>query len=193
MALSPLHVSCNSRVDKQLSSGSSTNSWTNYSASTSFPDQTLMPSVPYAMWSNQMAPMTQTPCPVNEIGYQVHESVESKYSPELQHRLHNFSSQHSSLDLKVRPFLQQNTQYSRPRKNGARRYKTPSPQLLRSRREAANARERKRMNSLNSAFDQLRTVLPTTDQGRRLSKYETLQMAQHYIDVLNHLLNPKSA
>ncbi|KAI6221414.1 BHLH domain-containing protein [Aphelenchoides fujianensis] len=83
------------------------------------------------------------------------------------------------------------TRYSRPRKGGVRRYKTPSPQLLRSRREAANARERKRMNSLNSAFDQLRTVLPTMDHGRRLSKYETLQMAQHYIDVLNQLLNQK--
>lgn len=40
-------------------------------------------------------------------------------------------------------------------RKGARRYKTPSPKLLRSRREAANARERKRMNSLNFAFDKV--------------------------------------
>uniref|UniRef100_A0A1I7V6Z1 BHLH domain-containing protein n=1 Tax=Loa loa TaxID=7209 RepID=A0A1I7V6Z1_LOALO len=78
-----------------------------------------------------------------------------------------------------------------PRKNksGARRYKTPSPQLLRMRRQAANARERKRMNNLNDAFDRLRTVLPSVGTGRRLSKFETLQMAQQYIDCLAELLN----
>ncbi|VDN42799.1 unnamed protein product [Gongylonema pulchrum] len=40
-------------------------------------------------------------------------------------------------------------------KGGARRYKTPSPQLLRMRRQAANARERRRMNNLNDAFDRV--------------------------------------
>lgn len=44
---------------------------------------------------------------------------------------------------------------SKKGKGGARRYKTPSPQLLRMRRQAANARERRRMNSLNDAFDQV--------------------------------------
>lgn len=39
--------------------------------------------------------------------------------------------------------------------NTRRRYKTPSPQLLRVRREAANARERRRMNNLNVAFEQV--------------------------------------
>ncbi|KHN76155.1 Protein lin-32 [Toxocara canis] len=74
-------------------------------------------------------------------------------------------------------------------KGGARRYKTPSPQLLRMRRQAANARERRRMNNLNDAFDQLRTVLPEMNSGRRLSKFETLQMAQQYIDCLAEILN----
>lgn len=48
-----------------------------------------------------------------------------------------------------------------PRKNkgGARRYKTPSPQLLRMRRQAANARERRRMNSLNDAFDRVKFTI----------------------------------
>uniref|UniRef100_A0A914CN54 BHLH domain-containing protein n=1 Tax=Acrobeloides nanus TaxID=290746 RepID=A0A914CN54_9BILA len=80
-------------------------------------------------------------------------------------------------------------QKSKTRKSGGRRYKTPSPQILRLRRQAANARERKRMNSLNSAFEQLRTVLPAMDNGKRLSKYETLQMAQHYIDCLGDILS----
>ncbi|KAH7719826.1 CBN-LIN-32 protein [Aphelenchoides avenae] len=76
----------------------------------------------------------------------------------------------------------------RSRKGASRRYKTPSPQILRFRREQANARERKRMNSLNSAFDELRTVLPDTDKGKKMSKYETLLQAQYHIYCLNKLL-----
>uniref|UniRef100_A0A1I7ZE74 BHLH domain-containing protein n=1 Tax=Steinernema glaseri TaxID=37863 RepID=A0A1I7ZE74_9BILA len=73
-------------------------------------------------------------------------------------------------------------------KGGARRYKTPSPQILRLRRQAANARERKRMNMLNTAFDTLRDHIPEIDKGRRLSKMETLLMAHYYIQELVSLL-----
>ncbi|XGW10224.1 hypothetical protein V3C99_012033 [Haemonchus contortus] len=71
----------------------------------------------------------------------------------------------------------------------ARRYQPPPPQLLRMRRSAANERERRRMNTLNVAYDKLRTVLPEMDSGRRLSKYETLQMAQQYIACLQEILD----
>ncbi|XP_004521935.2 twist-related protein [Ceratitis capitata] len=60
--------------------------------------------------------------------------------------------------------------------------------ILRKRRLAANARERRRMNSLNDAFDKLRDVVPSLGNDRRLSKYETLQMAQAYIGDLVKLL-----
>ncbi|XP_043864702.1 basic helix-loop-helix transcription factor amos isoform X2 [Drosophila mojavensis] len=60
--------------------------------------------------------------------------------------------------------------------------------VLRKRRLAANARERRRMNSLNDAFDKLRDVVPSLGHDRRLSKYETLQMAQAYIGDLLTLL-----
>ncbi|ESO89173.1 hypothetical protein LOTGIDRAFT_70602, partial [Lottia gigantea] len=56
------------------------------------------------------------------------------------------------------------------------------------RRLAANARERKRMESLNVAFDQLRAVVPSIGKDRQLSKYDTLQMAQTYIAALKDLL-----
>ena len=64
-----------------------------------------------------------------------------------------------------------------------------------SRRVAANARERRRMNGLNSAFDRLRTVLPSSmfQQQRRFSKYETLQMAQSYIAALQSILRLNSS
>ncbi|XP_034472223.1 basic helix-loop-helix transcription factor amos [Drosophila innubila] len=66
---------------------------------------------------------------------------------------------------------------------------TCGPEVLRKRRLAANARERRRMNSLNDAFDKLRDVVPSLGHDRRLSKYETLQMAQAYIGDLLTLLS----
>ncbi|RZF45936.1 hypothetical protein LSTR_LSTR008313 [Laodelphax striatellus] len=66
--------------------------------------------------------------------------------------------------------------------------KTASPGVLRKRRLAANARERRRMQNLNKAFDRLRHVLPSLGNDRQLSKYETLQMAQTYINALYDLL-----
>jgi hypothetical protein len=67
----------------------------------------------------------------------------------------------------------------------------PVVQLEKTRRIAANARERRRMNGLNTAFDHLRTVLPSSmfQQQRRFSKYETLQMAQSYIAALQSILH----
>ncbi|XP_078268903.1 transcription factor atoh7-like [Rhinoraja longicauda] len=56
------------------------------------------------------------------------------------------------------------------------------------RRVAANARERRRMQGLNTAFDQLRKVVPQWGQDKKLSKYETLQMALSYIMALNRIL-----
>ncbi|XP_055844225.1 basic helix-loop-helix transcription factor amos-like [Episyrphus balteatus] len=64
----------------------------------------------------------------------------------------------------------------------------PSPTVLKKRRQAANARERKRMNGLNEAFDRLREVVPAPAIDQKLSKFETLQMAQTYIVALCELL-----
>ncbi|XP_010768194.1 protein atonal homolog 1 [Notothenia coriiceps] len=58
----------------------------------------------------------------------------------------------------------------------------------RRRRVAANARERRRMLGLNVAFDRLRSVIPELQNQRKLSKSETLQMAQIYIETLSELL-----
>lgn len=64
----------------------------------------------------------------------------------------------------------------------------PGMEVMRKRRLAANARERRRMNSLNDAFDRLRDVVPSLGNDRKLSKFETLQMAQTYISALYELL-----
>lgn len=64
----------------------------------------------------------------------------------------------------------------------------PGVEVMKKRRLAANARERRRMNSLNDAFDRLRDVVPSLGNDRKLSKFETLQMAQTYISALYELL-----
>ena len=67
--------------------------------------------------------------------------------------------------------------------------KPVSEHVMKKRRLAANARERRRMDMLNKGFDRLRGVLPGLGPERQLSKYETLQMAQSYISELSDLIN----
>lgn len=55
-------------------------------------------------------------------------------------------------------------------------------------RQAANARERDRTHSVNSAFSALRTLIPTEPADRRLSKIETLRLASSYISHLANVL-----
>jgi hypothetical protein len=76
------------------------------------------------------------------------------------------------------------------RKKGGRKknLRPPSPLILKQRREAANARERKRMNGLNDAFERLREVVPNMTTEQKLSKIETLRMAQAHIKALASLL-----
>lgn len=62
----------------------------------------------------------------------------------------------------------------------------------RRRRLAANARERRRMLGLNVAFERLRSVIPRLQSDRRLSKSETLQMAQIYIGTLSEMLQDRA-
>lgn len=52
-------------------------------------------------------------------------------------------------------------------------------------RKAANMRERRRMKSINDAFEALRTCIPSNVQAeRRLSKVDTLRLAIRYISYL---------
>ena len=55
-------------------------------------------------------------------------------------------------------------------------------------RQAANIRERRRMFSLNEAFDELRKKVPTFAYEKRLSRIETLRIAVVYISFMTDLL-----
>ncbi|KAK3580054.1 hypothetical protein CHS0354_028625 [Potamilus streckersoni] len=58
-------------------------------------------------------------------------------------------------------------------------------------RRAANVRERRRMISLNDAFDALRKAVPTFAYERKLSRLETLRLAILYIGFLQEMINSK--
>ena len=68
-----------------------------------------------------------------------------------------------------------------------------TPAGIKKRRKDANARERKRMNGLNEAFERLRDAVPGMEEkgekNKKLSKMDTLQMANLYIRHLASLLN----
>ncbi|XP_076012895.1 transcription factor 15-like [Genypterus blacodes] len=55
-------------------------------------------------------------------------------------------------------------------------------------RNAANARERHRTQNVNTAFTELRTLIPTEPVDRKLSKIETLRLASSYISHLANVL-----
>ncbi|XP_055337804.1 helix-loop-helix protein 13-like isoform X2 [Paramacrobiotus metropolitanus] len=54
-------------------------------------------------------------------------------------------------------------------------------------RQAANIRERRRMLSINSAFEELKNRVPTFPYEKRLSKIDTLRLAIAYISLLENL------
>lgn len=55
-------------------------------------------------------------------------------------------------------------------------------------RSAANERERKRMSSINHAFDSLRSRIPTLPYEKKLSKVDTLKATIDYIANMNELI-----
>jgi hypothetical protein len=71
--------------------------------------------------------------------------------------------------------------------SGGRRRK--SYNQLTHQRQAANMRERRRMQNINDAFEGLRSQLPTLPYEKKISKVDTLKMAIGYINFLTDLLN----
>ncbi|XP_036372189.1 basic helix-loop-helix transcription factor scleraxis [Megalops cyprinoides] len=76
----------------------------------------------------------------------------------------------------------------RKRKPGSRLAAPLPPPTEGRQRNAANARERDRTNSVNTAFTALRTLIPTEPADRKLSKIETLRLASSYISHLGNVL-----
>jgi len=58
---------------------------------------------------------------------------------------------------------------------------------------AANERERRRMQQINTAFDRLRWHVPTFQYEKRPSKVDTLRLAIGYINMLQDLIHTNGA
>ncbi|KAK7945315.1 hypothetical protein WMY93_001043 [Mugilogobius chulae] len=69
-----------------------------------------------------------------------------------------------------------------------RRRRLRSERELQQLRQAANVRERRRMQSINDAFEGLRSHIPTLPYEKRLSKVDTLRLAIGYINFLAELV-----
>ncbi|OXB56043.1 hypothetical protein ASZ78_005379 [Callipepla squamata] len=69
-----------------------------------------------------------------------------------------------------------------------RRRRERSEAELQQLRQAANVRERRRMQSINDAFEGLRSHIPTLPYEKRLSKVDTLRLAIGYINFLSELV-----
>ncbi|KPJ09010.1 Pancreas transcription factor 1 subunit alpha [Papilio machaon] len=85
---------------------------------------------------------------------------------------------------------QENLSTPRKRSDCRRLHKRRSrcPQQQMQQRQAANLRERRRMQSINDAFEGLRAHIPTLPYEKRLSKVDTLKLAIGYISFLGELV-----
>ena len=106
---------------------------------------------------------------------------------------YNDDTNHNDADdnTKNTPVRQTTTNHSEPPLSAwkAKQLKLSTAGVIKRRRDA-NARERKRMNGLNEAFERLREHVPgvTNQTNKKLSKMDTLQMANIYIRQLADLL-----
>lgn len=75
----------------------------------------------------------------------------------------------------------------RPRRSRKRSHRCVQQHV--HQRQAANMRERRRMQSINDAFDGLRAHIPTLPYEKRLSKVDTLRLAIGYIGFLTELVD----
>ncbi|XP_024861228.1 protein atonal homolog 1a [Kryptolebias marmoratus] len=139
--------------------------------------------------------LRHSPCP-STGSYQESDSPGSSGAPSPPSHRKSAKSPSSS-SLKVRDLCRLKGTFTGPESEASARQRAPSSKpangVQRQRRVAANARERRRMHGLNHAFDELRSVIPAFDNDKKLSKYETLQMAQIYINALAELLQGPAA
>ncbi|XP_013791904.1 pancreas transcription factor 1 subunit alpha-like, partial [Limulus polyphemus] len=73
-----------------------------------------------------------------------------------------------------------------------RKRRKKSHQQKHQQRQTANQRERRRMQSINDAFEGLRAHIPTLPYEKRLSKVDTLRLAIGYIEFLREIVHTDS-
>ncbi|XP_054023471.1 basic helix-loop-helix transcription factor scleraxis [Melanerpes formicivorus] len=110
------------------------------------------------------------------------ESSGSEEKPYRHHRHHHHHHHHHRLESEGYGEELKGGKRGGAKKGGSRLGREPRQ------RHTANARERDRTNSVNTAFTALRTLIPTEPADRKLSKIETLRLASSYISHLGNVL-----
>ena len=96
----------------------------------------------------------------------------------------NFSHYH--YDMQKNPFSVPSRAHARAfSANGKPKRKRV---INKDQRQAANVRERRRMTTLNDAFEGLRERVPTFSYEKKLSRIETLKLAMTYISFMTDVL-----
>ena len=131
--------------------------------------------------------------PVNLYSYDLNEPVNSQYlSHFTAHCAAKISNQNNSKIKSHKTLNQSKLDYDLSEENSSDSISSKrrrSSSQLTHQRHAANLRERKRMQSINDAFEGLRIQLPTLPYEKKISKVDTLKMAIAYINFLTDLLN----
>ena len=91
-----------------------------------------------------------------------------------------------SKDVKISSVMKESLSDNSTIKKKKRKRK-PGPVAFHQ-RQAANQRERRRMKSINEAFERLQLHIPTLPYEKKLSKVETLRLAISYIKFLDQIL-----
>ncbi|XP_063889111.1 uncharacterized protein LOC135115916 [Scylla paramamosain] len=134
-----------------------------------------------------LAPLTQDLVAIGESPAECDPAVPSHLSTSLEYSDMSYAPEAPTAVTSTTPKI---TQRLREKKKSKSVYKhvphREKPQHLVARR---NARERRRVQSVNVAFSRLRRVVPgTSGRSKRVSKVKTLQGAMDYISHLQALL-----
>ena len=112
--------------------------------------------------------------------------VNNNDANEMEFKIENtFDGYHSPRESQLRKLSSDDMSFDEIVSKRTLREKMLPPEIRGKRRQAANARERKRVNKITDAFERLREHVPNLIKDRKLSKFETLQMAMAYIDALD--------
>ncbi|CAF1105404.1 unnamed protein product [Brachionus calyciflorus] len=130
---------------------------------------------------------------ISQPDYGYTQNYYTHYEPSLQQNCmsHNYqvnlpkkAKNNNCKKPKIENDATSNNSFSSSSSNGKTKQRKFSPKQ----RQVANQRERDRTHSVNSAFVQLRGLIPTEPLDRKLSKIEVLRLAGSYINHLHSVL-----
>jgi hypothetical protein len=137
---------------------------------------------------------TKIPCDVVEKRIKLLEEEIKQFE---QYEQENALKYHNNQTLELQSLQQlqlqqqqQRQQPTGPKKRGPKKKQMTPARIakFKLRRIKANERERSRMYGLNEALESLRDVLPSFNLSQKLSKIETLRLANNYIKAMTQIL-----